>query len=75
MAWACYKQRKRTGSTVRPKPEHGARHPTRKARVLEAALDLVEAEDFDRALARLRRALDKLRHKTNTVQKDPKTPV
>lgn len=72
LSWACYKQRKRTGSTVRKKPQHGTRHPSRRARVLEAALDLTDADDIDRAMARLRKAISANRRKKNTVQKTPK---
>lgn len=74
LSWACYKQRGRTGTTARRKPQHGARYPTREARRLEAALDVAEAEDLKRALDRLRKAQAPKRRKSDTVQKHPKTP-
>jgi hypothetical protein len=74
LCWACIKCVARNGSTIRKKPEHGARYPTRERRQLEAALHVAEAEDLKRALDRLRKAVAGKRRKPDTVHKSPEYP-
>lgn len=76
LAWACYKQRKRKGTVHRKNPGQARRHKTKRERILEACLDVVEAVDLDRAIARVVMAVTykRKRKPSNTVQKNPKTP-
>lgn len=71
LCWACLKCRQRNGSTVRKSPAHGVRHKNKRAMLLEAALDLAETDNIDRAIERIRQALK--RRTPNTVPRSIKT--
>lgn len=79
LSWACYKQRKRTGSTKRPRPSRGTRHTSPKEMVLEAVRNLAEADPmesrvWDRAQSRFWMAVRRyMKRKANSVHKLPET--
>ena len=80
LSWACYKQKKRTGSTVRRHPEKSQyRHETPRDMVMEAARALADADGvgpmWDKAVGRLWMAMLRYRRKrtANRVQKTTET--
>jgi hypothetical protein len=79
LSWACYKQRKRKGTTIRKEPKHGIRYVSPRAAVFEAARSLADADEendrvWDRAIARFLMAVIRYRRRRpNTVQKPTDT--
>jgi hypothetical protein len=74
---ACYKQRKRTGSTRRTHPAKAARYSTPREAVLEAVngladVDPTEQPDWHRAWNRFWMAVRRYQSR-NSVQKPPDT--
>lgn len=73
LCWGHVKARKRKGSAARQLPQNGARYPTRKAMLVEAALNIRDIDDpaetgmFERAWHRLRMAAKRYGTKRKTV--------
>jgi hypothetical protein len=80
LSWACYKQRKRTGSTTRTSKTKTIRHTSPKEMLLEAVRNLAEADgiegkEWDRAQSRFWMAVRRyMNRKANSVQRATQTP-
>lgn len=71
LCWACVKCLKRNGSTVRKRPHCGTRYETPEDMLMEAVINLSEAEDKAAAHRRYLMASLRYRRRRNTVHKSP----
>ncbi len=76
LSWACYKQRKRTGSVRRPHPDKANRHESPEDMLMEAAVAVTAvargSEDWERTWKRFWLAIRRYQSR-NSVHKPTDT--